>query len=86
MKPIIFSKHSLTKIEILNTHGLVLSTEFIEVTVRETITVECGYKNRLIAQKELDSNHVLRVVYEETENELKIITLYPGRKDRYEKH
>ena len=44
-----------------------------------------GYKGRKIAQKELDLDHVLRVIYEEHANEIVIVTFYPGRKERYGK-
>ena len=51
----------------------------------EPDNIEKGYKGRLIAQKELDEDHVLRVVYEKEADKIIIITLYPGRKKRYEK-
>jgi uncharacterized DUF497 family protein len=47
--------------------------------------IEKGYKNRLVAQGVLDDKHVLRIVYEESNDEIKIITIYPGRRSRYEK-
>jgi hypothetical protein len=43
-----------------------------------------GYLDRFIAQKKIDETHVLRVVYEETNNIIFIITIYPGRIRRYE--
>ena len=47
--------------------------------------LEQGYGGRAIAQKGLDHDHVLRVVYEEHPDELVIITFYPGRRERYDK-
>ncbi len=44
-----------------------------------------GYKNRLIAQKGITENHVLMVVYEEANEQILVITMYPGRRSRYEK-
>jgi hypothetical protein len=38
-----------------------------------------------LAQKALDATHVLRVVYEEAGQDILVITLYPGRRTRYEK-
>ena len=46
--------------------------------------IEPGYKGRLIAQKEFDKKHVLRVVFEEKDEIRRIITFYPGNKKRYE--
>jgi len=39
----------------------------------------------LIAQKKIDENHVLRVVYEKNNDNILIITIYPGRSERYDK-
>jgi len=44
-----------------------------------------GKKIRLVVQGMLDDKHVLRIVYEESQEEIKIITIYPGRRIRYEK-
>lgn len=47
--------------------------------------IEAGYGGRLVAQKELDVSHVLRVVYAEGEAGIKkVVTFYPGKKERYE--
>ena len=86
MKKIIFSKHAIEKLDILRKHGLNLKSDIIEKVIKDADHIEHGYKDRLIAQKELDLIHVLRVVFEETESNIKVITFYPGRKDRYEKH
>lgn len=80
-----FSKHSLLKIEILKSHGIDLSTEMIEDTIRFPDKIDRGYKDRLVAQKGLDDVHVLRVVYEIRVEKIFIITVYPGRRSRYEK-
>lgn len=80
-----FSKHSLLKIEILKSHGINLSTELIENVIKFPDKIEKGYKDRLIAQKDLDDEHVLRVVYETKQDRAFVITVYPGRRLRYEK-
>jgi len=38
----------------------------------------------MIAQKVIDDEHVLRVVYEIEGDEIVIVTFYPGRRKRYE--
>ncbi len=85
MKNIVFTQHAINKLEILISHKFIISKEVIENSAFNPDRVESRYKNRLIAQKELDSDHVLRIVYEETEKEIRIITFYPGRKERYAK-
>ncbi len=85
MKFIVFSLHAIEKIKILRKHNISVDKKFIENAVANPDKVESGYKERIIAQKMLDKNHVLRIVYEESEESLRIITMYPGRKKRYEK-
>lgn len=41
-----------------------------------------GYKGSLIAHKLLNE-HILRVVYMKIEDGLKVITVYPAKKERY---
>ncbi len=80
-----FSLHSLLKIEILKAHGVDVSKETIGDIVRNPDRIEEGYKNRLVAQKGFDETRVLRVVYEEFPDKKYVITVYPGRRSRYEK-
>jgi Txe/YoeB family toxin of Txe-Axe toxin-antitoxin module len=53
-------------------------------TVKEPEKVEKGRKGRMIAQRTIDVEHVLRVVYEKKDNEIVVITFYPARRERYE--
>ncbi len=80
-----FSLHSLRKIELLKSHGIAVSKELVENVVRNPDRIDTGYKGRCIAQNIFDDTHVLRVVYETRDDSIYIITLYPGRRSRYEK-
>jgi hypothetical protein len=53
-------------------------------TIRSPDKLETG-EDKLIAQKRLNDNLVLRVVYREFSAFILIITLYPGRRSRCEK-
>ena len=86
MKEIRFSEHSQIKIEILANHGLTIEPEFIIDVVRSPDRLEPGEESKQIAQKQLDKTRVLRVVYREFNAFILIITLYPGRRSRYEKN
>jgi len=86
VKRIKFSEHSKLKIDILKKHGVIINKELIEEIINKPSKTEVGYKSRKIAQGSLDAEHVLRIIYEEINDEVLIITLYPGRKDRYEKN
>ena len=81
-----FSKHVLLKISVLEAHGIKISKEIIEDVVQFPDKTEKGYKDRLIAQKRYNDEHVLRVVYEKHLERIFIITVYPGRRSRYEKN
>ncbi|MDI6784595.1 MAG: DUF4258 domain-containing protein [bacterium] len=82
---IVFSGHALLKIDILNKHGLHISQEIIEDIIRFPDIIEKGYKGRTVAQKAISEDHVLRVIYEFKDNIIYVITIYPGRRSRYEK-
>jgi len=81
-----FSSHSLLKIEILISHGINVSKETIEDVLRNPDRIDIGYKERLVAQKVFDDTHVIRVVYESTHERLFVVTVYPGRRSRYEEN
>ena len=85
MKKIVFSDHALMKVEILREHSVPVNRELVETTVHNPEEVVQGYKGRLIAQKRVDENHILRVVYEERADHILVVTIYPGRRSRYEK-
>ncbi|MEW6614348.1 MAG: DUF4258 domain-containing protein [Thermodesulfobacteriota bacterium] len=84
-KKIEFSLHSLLKIEILKAHGFDISKEMVEDIIRFPDKIEEGYEGRLVAQKGIDDSHVVRVVYETGTEGYYIVTVYPGRRSRYEK-
>ncbi len=80
-----FSLHSLLKIELLKSQGINVSREAIVDIITNPDKLEVGYKERFIAQKALDNRLVLRVVYELMPEKSFVITVYPGRRSRYEK-
>lgn len=86
MKEIRFSSHAQLKMEVLASHGVTIDSSFVMETVRSPDKLETGDENKLIAQKSLDINSVLRVVYREFNAFILIITLYSGRRSRYEKN
>ncbi|NJL91673.1 MAG: DUF4258 domain-containing protein [Coleofasciculaceae cyanobacterium SM2_1_6] len=85
MKEIRFSDHARLKMEILANHEITIDIDFVTETIRSPDKLETEAENKLIAQKCLDENLVLRVVYREFSAFIFIITLYPGRRSRYEK-
>lgn len=53
-------------------------------TVEEPDSVKEGRRDRVIAQRAVDAEHLLRVIYEERGENIVIITFYPARRERYE--
>ena len=85
MKEIRFSNHAQLKMEVLANHGVMIASSFVIETIRSPDKLEARDENKLIAQKRLDTNSVLRVVYREFSALIVIITIYPSRRFRYEK-
>lgn len=81
-----FSNHAIYKIKLLKSHGLKVDRNVIISALCHPDKVMIGYGGRKIAKKTISQRHVLRVVFEEIENDIMIIALYPGNKERYEKN
>lgn len=81
-----FTEHALLKFEVLRQQGIELDEDTVANIVLYPQDVTLGYRNRLIAQAQLDADKVLRVVYEESDDEIVIVTFYPGRRSRYERN
>jgi hypothetical protein len=78
------SSHAEFKIELLNKHGFIVSKDMVLDTVIKPDKIVSGQKGRLIAQKKISERHVLRVIYEKHNDDIEIITIYPGLRRRYE--
>ncbi|MBW4647560.1 MAG: DUF4258 domain-containing protein [Kastovskya adunca ATA6-11-RM4] len=85
-KEIRFSDHALLKIDLLSERGITIAQDFVVETIQSPDTREPGEGEKITAQKQLNENLVLRVVYREYEAFILVITLYPGRRSRYEKN
>ncbi|RJP20177.1 MAG: DUF4258 domain-containing protein [Candidatus Omnitrophota bacterium] len=84
MKPIRFTKHAEEKFLLLAKHGCMITRSQVLEILRNPERVIDGYKGRHIAQGNHDQDHVLRIVYEDTELEITVVTFYPARSSRYE--
>jgi hypothetical protein len=83
-KRVVYGEHAQAKFAILRRHGFEVSRKQVNDTVRKPEKTEEGYRGRKVAQRGISESHVLRVVYEERLQEIKVVTFYPGRRDRYE--
>jgi hypothetical protein len=83
-KKVVDGSHAEEKFEILRRHGFVVSKRKVSETLRRPDKVEEGFRGRKVAQRRISEKHVLRVVYEEGEKQIGVVTFYPGRRSRYE--
>jgi len=83
-KKIVYGDHAEEKFEILRRHGFVVSKRQVRATLRKPENVEEGFRGRKVAQRRITQRHVLRVIYEERQKEIMVVTFYPGRRSRYE--
>lgn len=71
------SNHAKERIKIYN-----LTESFILEAIREPDEVVEGYTGTSIAHKSLNE-HLVRIVYAKGKDEIKVITVYPAKKERY---
>ncbi len=81
-KPIILSPHAKEKLKRLVLIG-VTADKAIN-TIKQPESLISGYFGRKIGQSSLSGELLLRVIYEETDNSILVITLYPAKRKRYE--
>jgi hypothetical protein len=81
-KPITFSPHAIDKMKRLTQVGI--NQEKAIETVRKPDRSTEGYLGRKIAQSSISDDLLLRVIYEETDNNILVVTLYPAKRERYE--
>ena len=81
---IIFTKHAHDKFEILKNHKFVVAKPQVLKTLQAPELIDRSRSPLLIAQRKIDKNHVLRVVYKQQSGNIIVITFYPGRTNQYE--
>ncbi len=79
-----FTKHAREKFEILKEHKFEISRKQVIETINNPELIDRSRYPLLIAQKQINTSHVLRVVYKKENSNKIIITFYPGRTKQYE--
>lgn len=80
---VVYTSHAELKFRILEKHRVNITKTQVEDTVLRPDKVIESVEGRSIAQKAISEKHLLRVIYEKREN-IKIITFYSARRNRYE--
>jgi hypothetical protein len=82
-KPIRFTNHARQKFVDLANLGFVVTEAQVLDTVRDPSYVDTSV-DPPIAQKPISDRHLIRVVFVEAEDEIRIVTFYPARRERYD--
>ena len=83
MKPVLWTAHARDKLKLIQNQEFIVDEDSIVSALHQPQQIVPGFSGRLIAQAALDDDHVIMVVYEET-NVITLVTLYPGMRSRYE--
>jgi hypothetical protein len=81
-KNISLSPHAKEKLKRLTASSI--TEEKIVKTVLNPESITNGYFGRKIAQSSLTEDLLLRVIYEEMDNNILVVTIYPAKRQRYE--
>ena len=82
---IIYTKHAaVDKFNMLKKHKFKVDKGFIDNVIKNPDHEDKeSDKPKIIASKQIDPKHVLRVVYKQEGDIITIITFYPAEKGRY---
>ena len=80
-KRIIVKAHARERLEREKVYNITEET-LIEI-IKSPDEIVTGRGNRLVAHKVLDEDYILRVVHEESEHEVQVITFYRAKRERY---
>lgn len=79
-----FTNHAREKFIILGQHNFVIEETDVAQAILQPSEVKASRKNRFVAERAIDETHLLRVVYEASEDRIVVITFYPAKRSRYE--
>ncbi len=81
---IVYTRHAEEKFALLARYGFPITRQQVENTIRAPSLVVEQSGGRLIGQKEIGEQHLLRVIYRLEGDVAIVITFYPARRRRYE--
>lgn len=80
----IFTKHAKIKFANLAKIGVTISKKHVLNTVKNPQHLDkISDFPKIIASKNIDKNHILRVVFKSEDDIITIITFYPAKRGRY---
>ncbi|MHB9128498.1 MAG: DUF4258 domain-containing protein [Candidatus Humimicrobiaceae bacterium] len=69
---------------ILNEHGFKIDKSIIIETIKNPDILLGSYAGRVIIQKKYNNEYLIRIIVEIIESYIKVITVYPAKRRRYE--
>ncbi len=81
---IVFTRHAELKFKDLEEQGFKMTRGQVEDALNMPDATIRSEKGRLIAQRAIDGSHMIRVIYEQREDSIAVITFYPARRRQYE--
>ncbi|MEL6136887.1 MAG: DUF4258 domain-containing protein [Cyanobacteria bacterium J06628_6] len=85
MQEVKFSLHAIEKLKALQ-RELPITRESVIQTITQPDSLQVLEEDKRLAQKQLTDKLLLQVVYREFTAFILTITVYPGRRSRYEKN
>ena len=82
---IYFTRHAKDKFKILKQHKFKITKNQVIETVNNPDLIDYSRRPLFIAQRKINSTHVLRVIYKKENDAEIIITFYPARRKHYKK-
>jgi hypothetical protein len=80
MLNVIFAPYAKRKFDILKRHDVVVERADVIDAVLRPDKVDRSHKAFVIAEKSIENDHLLRVVYKREEDTNVIVTFYPARR------
>jgi len=77
-----FTKHAYEKFAFLKRYGFEVDEAVVRQTVEHPIRAD-RKGDQLLALKPIDQGHAIRVVYEEVNDNIVVITFYPVKRERF---
>ena len=82
--PVRFTLHALDKLDLVAEQGFAVQIERVTELVRRPPRIYQGSNDNPIVHVPLDEEHILRVAFENSNEEIVVVTVYPSRRSRYE--
>ena len=82
--PVRFTLHALDKLDLVVEQGFSVQIERVTEFVRSPPRIYQGSNDNLIVHVPLDDEHILRVAFVNSSEEIVVVTVYPSRRSRYE--